>query len=312
MSVARLFRALMLLALLVPIACAHEDEPIQPHDLWSSWSFDWGIVIPLLVTALLYARGARKSRGYRRWEILCFWSGWATLALALVSPLHPLGEVLFSAHMVQHEIIMTVSAPLLVLSRPLVAFLWALPIEWRRRLGRIVRPDPVQWTWRVLTAALSAWLIHAAVLWVWHIPALFVLTLKGDLVHSLQHLSFLFAALLYWWSLMGWHQSKIGGSRSYGVSVLSLFTTAIHTVLLGALLTLAPWPMYGASASATAPWGLTPLEDQQLAGLIMWVPAGIVYIGAGLVLLYLWMRESDRVPVAGAGKKTLQAVGGKG
>ncbi len=306
MSVNRFSKALSLLALLAPIAYAHEDEPIAPHDLWTSWSFEWGIVIPLAVTAFLYARGARESRGYRRWELLCFWSGWTTLALSLVSPLHPLGEVLFSAHMVQHEIIMTVSAPLLVLGRSLVAFLWALPFEWRRKLGRLVRPHSVQWTGRVLTAALSAWLIHAAILWAWHIPGLFVLTLRSDLVHSLQHLSFLLAALLYWWSLTVAHRS-----RTYGGSVLSLFTTAIHTVLLGALITLAPMPLYGAIASQTAAWGLTPLEDQQLAGLIMWVPAGIVYVGAGLALLYLWMQESDRRPAGEARNKRLQAVGGE-
>jgi cytochrome c oxidase assembly factor CtaG len=111
------------------------------------------------------------------------------------------------------------------------------------------------------------------------VPDLFQQTLRSDLIHSLQHISFLGAALLYWWSLFYTH-----GCKGYGISLLSLFTTAIHTVLLGALLTIAPYPLYPAYSSHTALWGLTPLEDQQLAGLIMWVPAGIVYIGAALAL----------------------------
>jgi putative membrane protein len=288
MSVIGVIRAITLLAVLSTRAVAHQGELIQPHDLWTAWSFDWGIILPLVLTAGLYARGARHARGFRRWEVACFWLGWVSLALALVSPLHPLGEVLFSAHMVQHEVIMTVSAPLLVMGSPVVAFLWAFPISWRRSLGKATRSTPVQRTWSVLTGALLAWLIHGVVLWAWHIPALFDRTLGSDLIHSLQHLSFLGAALLYWWSLVRAHSG-----RTFGASVLSLFTTAIHTVLLGALLTLAPQPLYSGYATRTAAWGLTHLEDQQLAGLIMWIPAGIVYVGAGLALLYLWLKASD-------------------
>lgn len=280
--------SLPLLLLAAPVT-AHPGEVLEPHDLWSAWSFDPGIVIPLVLTAWLYGRGATAAHGFRPWEIACFWGGWVSLALSLVSPLHPLGEVLFSAHMAQHEIIMTVAAPLLIVGRPLIAFLWALPVGWRKSAGQASKNFAVRAGWSFLTLPLAAWLIHAVVLWTWHVPVLFQQTLRSDLVHSFQHLSFLGAALLYWWSLLHAH-----GRKGYGVSVLSLFTTAIHTVLLGALLTIAPYPLYPAYSSRTAAWGLTPLEDQQLAGLIMWVPAGIVYIGAGLALCAWWLRESER------------------
>src|SRR5262245_59469263 len=87
-------------------AFAHTGEPLEPHDLWSAWSFDPGIVLPLAVSAFLFACGARKTRGISTTRIACFWSGWIGLALSLISPLHPLGEVLFSAHMAQHEFLM--------------------------------------------------------------------------------------------------------------------------------------------------------------------------------------------------------------
>jgi putative membrane protein len=233
---------------------------------------------------------AAPGRGIYKWEAMSFGAGWLALLIALISPLHPLGGVLFSAHMTQHEVLMLVAAPLLVLGRPLIPFLWALPIRWRRRLGRLGRSEWVQAGWHTLTAPLLAWSIHAAVLWVWHAPGLFQATLESELVHTLQHLSFLLSALLFWWALIHGHQGRMG----YGAAVLYLFTTAVHTSILGALLTFSPTLWYPAYLGTTAAWGLTPLEDQQLGGLVMWVPAGLVYILAGLALFASWLHESER------------------
>ncbi|MBV8902412.1 MAG: cytochrome c oxidase assembly protein [Acidobacteriia bacterium] len=252
------------------------------------WEFDAGIVVPLAASALLYARGARRVRGTSRRQMASFWAGWITLTLALVSPLHALGEQLFSAHMVQHEILMLISAPLLVLSRPLVPMLWAFPFAWRRALGQSAKSPMIARTWDALTLPLAAWCIHAAALWVWHAPALFQATLASDSAHAAQHASFLGSALLFWWSLFYTH-----GRLGYGASVLYVFTTAMHTSILGVLLTFAPSLWYPAYAGRTAAWGLTPLEDQQLGGLVMWVPAGIVYLALGLYFFAQWLRESD-------------------
>jgi cytochrome c oxidase assembly factor CtaG len=105
---------------------------VEPGNLWRSWEFDPGVVIPLAASAVLYLLGSRKEALFHNRQRTFFWLGLGALVLALVSPLHRLGEVLFSAHMVQHEILMLVAAPLLVLSRPLVTFLWALS---RRTMG---------------------------------------------------------------------------------------------------------------------------------------------------------------------------------
>jgi putative membrane protein len=206
-----------------------------------------------------------------------------------VSPLHPWGNVLFSAHMTQHEVLMLVAAPLLVLGKPVVATLKGLPPGWARRALGWTRPGWVRGPWRVLTNPFVAWLVHAALLWVWHVPALFHAALESEFVHALQHLCFLASAVLFWWAVLQGPNRAMG----YGAAVLYLFTTAVHSGLLGALITLAAAVWYPDYRETTASWGLTPLEDQQLGGLIMWVPACAVYIVAGLALFAGWLRSSE-------------------
>lgn len=276
--------------LAVAPAFAHPGEPLEPHDLWRAWRPDAGTLIPVVLTAILFARGAGTSRGLTKLRAACFWGGWALLALALLSPLHPLGEVLFSAHMLQHEILMLLAAPLLVLSRPLVPLLWGLPLGWRRALGQWSKRPDVQRTWIAITRPFTAWWVHAAALWIWHAPRLFQATLSNDWIHAAQHFSFLGSALLFWWSLFYAH-----ARANYGAGTLYVFTTAVHTSILGVLLAFARSTWYPAYAATTPAWGLSPLEDQQIGGLIMWIPAGIVYLAAGLGLFDAWLRESDLV-----------------
>jgi putative membrane protein len=234
-------RMLALAVVISPVLLAHEGEALKPHDLWTAWSFDPGVVIPLVLVAVLYFRGASTKHGVSDRQEFCFWVGWFVLCIALLSPLHPLGEGLFSAHMAQHEVLMVAAAPLLVLSRPVVALLWGFPFAWRHGLGQLSKRTAFQGTWRFATHPLTAWWIHAAALWVWHIPYLFQATLSSDWVHSAQHMSFLGSALLFWWSLFHAH-----GKAHYGVGVLYLFTTAAHTSILGALLTFASTAWYPA------------------------------------------------------------------
>jgi putative membrane protein len=283
----RLRARMGILFLARPLA-AHSGEPLAPHDLWTAWIFEPGILIGLAVSAWLYFRGAR-GRGRRTWETACFAGGWLTLSVALVSPIHPMGGVLFSAHMIQHELLMLIAAPLLVLSRPLVPFLWGLPLSWRREAGRWSKSTWVQRPWHVATKPLVAWSVHALALWIWHAPPLFQATLESDFIHALQHASFLSSALLFWWAVIHGHEGRMG----YGVATFYVFTTAVHSSILGALLTFAPSVWYPAYTRTTAAWGLTPLEDQQIGGLIMWVPAGVVYLLAGLALFGAWLRQSE-------------------
>lgn len=267
---------------------------VTPHDLWSAWSFEPAVIMCLALSAWWYLRGVRSlwrsagpGHGIRRREAAAFAGGWITLFLALVSPLHRLGGVLFSAHMAQHELLMTAAAPLLVLGRPLVPFVWALPMSWRRTVGDWAAVAPVRGTWELLTLPLVAWTLHGVAIWLWHAPALFEATLRSDLVHTLQHMSFLGTGLLFWWTLLRGR----GGGIGRPAAVLYLFTTSVHTTVLGALLTFSSRAWYPLYAPATAAWGLTPLEDQQLAGLIMWIPANLSYLLAALAIASAWLKE---------------------
>jgi putative membrane protein len=278
-KVIRLFVASGVLFALPLLAHAHEGKPHKLSDLWYTWAFDPLILISLAATAAIYLIGVYRlwkgdhiGRAISRWQAAAFAAGWFSLFIALVSPLHPWGEVLFSAHMTQHEILMLISAPLLVLSRPLVATVWAMPPNWRKSTGGFFKIGAVENIWHLITYPLAAWAIHFLALWMWHVPVLFQATLQSNFIHTLQHVSFFGSALLFWWAIIG----SPRGAVSYGAGVLYLFTTSIHSGILGAFLTFTTRVWYPAYSSTTASWGLTSVEDQQLGGLIMWVPAGLV------------------------------------
>jgi cytochrome c oxidase assembly factor CtaG len=284
-------RAIAGLICLPLVVAAHAGEPLEPHDLFTlqAWVFDPFILIPLIMAAWLYSRGNRGGRGIESWESRCYWTGWTTLAIALASPLHTMGEVLFSAHMGQHELMMLVAAPLLVLGRPVVPFLWALPARWRRPVALPFLSPVVQKSWAFVSQPFHAWWLHGAALWIWHMPGLYEATVASDLVHTMQHLSFLLTALLFWWALLCGSAFR----RNYGLGAMYVFGTALHSSILGALLTFAPTVWYPVYSESTWAWGLTALEDQQLGGLIMWVPAGVLYTAAGLALVAAWLRDSE-------------------
>jgi cytochrome c oxidase assembly factor CtaG len=283
--------ALSLLALLLAIpAHAHGvEQPIGD----ASWTFDPWITVPLLTFGGMYAIGAftlswRRgwNGGARSWRDLACLAGWFSLAAALVSPLHWLGEHLFTFHMIEHEIIMAVSAPLIVLARPVGTLLWSLPRGVRWGMGRLMRHPTIRATWSWLSAGRNATVLHGIAIWAWHAPMLFDAAVADPLLHRLQHLSFFATAVLFWWSVFRRSET--------GTAAWHVFITMLHTSVLGALMALAPRVLYQQQTAAAASWGLTPLEDQQLAGIIMWVPAGTIYAGAALALIAIWIRRAGK------------------
>jgi putative membrane protein len=277
-----------------------EIRPRNWHDLPTTWSaepFSWAT---LVISAVLYTVGLRRmwsdreGRGAQRWQAASFAAGWIALFIALVSPVHPWGNVLFSVHMMQHEILMLIAAPLLVLGHPVVVSLKGLPRPWATRLAHVMNTSTLRNITHTLENPLVAWTVHGFALWIWHAPGLFEAAVRNEFVHFLQHASFFGTALLFWWALFNTRR----GPSAYGAGVLYLFTTAVHSSLLGALLTFAGSVWYQPYLHTTQSWGLTPLEDQQLGGLVMWIPAGLIYVAAGLVMVVSWLRESERLVVA--------------
>ncbi len=277
------------------VGAAHAlEEAAAPKPL--AWSFEPWVLVCLGLSAALYAVGlARLSkrvgpgRGVSRTAVAAFATGWLVVAAALVSPIDALGSELFSAHMVQHELLMIVAAPLLVLGRPLAVWVWAFPPGWRSALGGFFHRPGWRVPWLALTAPLSAWVLHALALWLWHIPGLFEAALANEYVHAVQHICFLGTALVFWWSVLG------GVARRHrGIALLSLFTTMVHTGALGALLTLSTVVWYSTYRASAPLWGLSALQDQQLGGIVMWVPAGFVYVACALFLAGRWLSEPQR------------------
>jgi cytochrome c oxidase assembly factor CtaG len=283
-------RCLALLALLVPApALAHARES---H---GGWTLDPWVTGPLLLTALLYATGfarlwRRSDQGrpsLRRGAAL-FTGGWATLAGAIVSPLHAAGEASFTFHMAEHELIMLPAALLLVVSRPGAAMLWGLPAAMRGGLGGIARRG--KGLWRFVTDPVVATALQLAAMWAWHAPGPFDRALDSQSWHIAQHISFLVAALLFWWAMMHGR----GGRYRWGTSAFCLFVTSLAGGALGALMALSRSPWYaGYAAMGMTPSGLTPAEDQQLAGLLMWIPGGAFHGAAALVFLWKWLNASE-------------------
>jgi len=245
---------------------------------------------------IVYAAGvvrvwarAGAGRGIQPREALAFGCGWLTLAAALLPPLDEWSERWLAAHMIQHELLMVVAAPLVAISAPALAALWAMPASVRRQLLEWTRRPSIARSWEMMTAPLSVFLLHLLALWIWHLPALYDAALENDGIHAIQHLCFFGTAALFWWGIGHGRYGRLG----YGAAVVYVFATTVHSGVLGALLTFSPRVWY-APYLAHHPAGLTPLEDQQLAGLLMWVPAGLIVAGGGLVLFAEWLRESDR------------------
>lgn len=281
--------ALALILLAAPPLAAEAHSPDAPGaaSLWQ-WNLAPWLLLLLAAAALGYAVGLRRlwrnagtGRGVTKPQAGAFAVGWAALAVALVSPLDPLGSRLFSAHMLQHELLMVVAAPLLVLGRPLATWTWAFSPPRRRAVGRLFQARGWSAIWTTLTDPLVAWALHALALWGWHIPAAFDAALENEALHIAQHFSFLGTALFFWWAVLG-HDPR--GRYGPGHSAAYLFTTMLHTGALGALLSLAPTPWYAPYIPQTAALGFDPVEDQQLGGLVMWVPAGLAYVIAALAV----------------------------
>jgi putative membrane protein len=309
------------LALVPGTALAH--NPPTPATVWSAWAWD-----PFVLTWLGLLIGAYTVGSMRLWRrsgagrkvrlraSLYFAAAILTLIVAIISPLDAFAHALFSAHMVQHLLLILVAAPLLVLARPLPTMLWAL--HGTRGLPAVIRPLV-----RGLTALLRsvwfaplAWVLHAAALWFWHMPRAYDAAVADPFVHALEHLAFFGTAVLFWWAVFG----PAGAGRiDRGVGVLYTFTMAVQGSILAALLTFAPTNWYSAHGAGVVIWRLAHptgeptaeglficgpvdpvalsqamLEDQQLAGLLMWIPSGIVYTLVALWLLAAWLKEAEQ------------------
>jgi mxaJ protein len=281
-------RTLIALALIgiAPLASAHSGNHRDAGE--------WFLIALLGVFGAWYGIGfarvyahSRSGRAALVRHALLFVSGWTVIALSLLTPLHALGGRSFTAHMIEHELLMLLAAPLLAWSKPIGVLLWALPARARHATGTIAQKRWYATAWSSISAPLAASLLQAAAMWAWHAPSLFNRALVSEGWHAAQHLSFVASATLFWWSM-----DLAARERRAGVAAFWLFFTSVHSGLLGALMTFAqsPWYPRYVELGLQGLGGMTPLEDQQLAGVIMWIPGGLVHAIVALIYLGKWLR----------------------
>ena len=283
------------LRLLLVIGLALAASPAAAHGAHSGelgWTLDPLLTVPLGLALVVYLVGwtrlAERASQSPRGSTL-FLSGWLVLTLSLVSPLHEAGERSFTMHMIEHELIMLVATALLAASGSGGVLAWGLPRPLRTALGGSWK-SPVSAAWKRLTEPVTATAVQAVVLWAWHAPPLFDRALDSFGWHIAQHSCFFVSSLLFWWAML----NPRGRSSGYGVSAACLFATSLIGGALGALMSLSSSPWYADyAAMGMTGIGLDPTNDQRLAGLIMWIPGGLVHGAAAVVLFYRWLKSAE-------------------
>jgi cytochrome c oxidase assembly factor CtaG len=272
---------------------------IGPNFWLTQWNWEPSILIgTALITGLyLYAIGPLRTRYFpaervNTGQTISFLLGVLMMFLALVSPLDELGDTyLFSAHMVQHLFLTVVGPPLLLLGTP----------EWF--VKPILRNKIALKIAKVLTYPVVAFVLYNVDFWLWHAPPLYNATLENQTVHILEHITFIVFGLLYWWPIFS--PSKDLPGLPIGGKILYLFLSGMPSVLLGAGLTFSP-PLYAPYIAAPRIWGISAATDQQLGGLIMWVPVSIFYIVIMSVLFIRWMLQQEAEQAARERKQNEQ------
>ncbi len=286
-------RACTAVALLVALpAVAHESNGVPT--LATAWSLSPWSLAPLALGLVLYAAGVvrlwRQSgpgRGVSRLEAGAFASGFAALCLAMLWPLDALGEWSLAAHMAQHMLLLALVPPLLLAGRPAAVMAHALPRAWSRRMHALGHGAAL----RAAGSLAAATVAHSAAMWAWHLPAATAAALANDAVHWAMHGSFLLAGLWFWAAV--WRRLRDPDAGA-GAGVVALVAVMVQMGLLGALLTFSPRVLYADYLLRAPALGLDPLADQQLAGLLMWVPSGLPYLVGGLWLLRRGLLRLER------------------
>lgn len=265
----------------------HAHGGVESGPLLLAWSADPAALVLIPLVALLYARGLRSLGDRRRfhasWRPLLFYLGLAVASGALVGPLDHLADELFFAHMTQHVLLVLVAVPLVLLGAPVIPLMRGVPRTVRRGLLiPLFKSRPVRGFLKLVSKPLVAWPLFVATFLGWHSTLAFEAAVGNEALHVLEHGMFAAGAYVFWWNIIDPLPFK--PNLSYLVRVPYIFVTVIPNFALGAFLTYSPSAWFGVYEASAARYGLTGLEDQQLGGVIMWIPGSFI-IGTALVLV---------------------------
>jgi cytochrome c oxidase assembly factor CtaG len=266
-----------------------------------SWTVPRATVATILLIVLIYARGfarlhAQMPARFSRARLLSFCAGIATLLIAIASPITALDDLLLQVHMIQHLMLMLVAPVLILAGLPAIPLLRGLPPALCKiLLGPLLRSRRVRALFRFLTAPIVAWFAFAAATWIWHAPFFFQLALRSETLHDLEHACFFATALMFWFPVIEpWPAAR----RSPRWSMIPYLLLAdAQNSLLAALFTFSNHLLYPLYAMAPRIGGINPLDDQVVAGAIMWVPGSMFFvIPAALILMRQLQPQRNLIP----------------
>jgi cytochrome c oxidase assembly factor CtaG len=282
-----------------------------------SWDWKIEVIVVLALAGTLFSRGwwqlrqrgaarnhRRAGRPRRRlavtWRLAAYWGGLLAIALALLSPIDALGQQLFFMHMIQHLLLIMIAPPLLLVANPMPFVLWGLPTGLRHKVGGLFsqalhRESRFRGWLRLLTQPGIIWMVWVISLIGWHDPTMYDAALRFEWVHNVEHLTFFIASTLLWWHLTG------AGPRihkQFGLlgRIALVMSVVPPNMLTGIVLAFAEQGYYSYYESVPRLWGFDVLTDQQLGGVIMWVPGSMMYILAALILIGRFLSQEDRKP----------------
>lgn len=276
-----------------PVALAHQTGDGPPT--WgTAWTLSPWVLLPWLALGVLYATGlaclwrrAGIGAGIDRLQATGFACGMLALALATIWPFDAMGEWSLAAHIGQHMLLLALVPPLLLAGRPAAAIAHVLPARLSARLHRATARLQALATGGLGMATAA----HIGVMLAWHLPVATTAALQNEAVHWVMHASFLLAGLWFWAALL--HRIR-EPETGVGAALVAIIAVMMAMGFLGALLTFSRRVLYAVYGWRAPELGLDPLVDQQLAGLVMWVPACLPYIVGGLMLARLWLRRAER------------------
>jgi cytochrome c oxidase assembly factor CtaG len=257
-------------------------------ELLRTWDVDHIVVWLLPIVAIVYARGFMRVRAvmpsrFPMWRLASFQSGLAIVFLAIASPLHGLGEILLTLHMAQHMLLTMAAPPLLWMGQPMIPILRGLPARAARGLlGPILNSPPCRRLGRAITHPAVCWSALALAIVVWHLPRCYELVLRSEAWHDVQHACFFTAALLFWWPIVQVWPARPVWPR--WALIPYLVSADLINTAQSAVLSFSSHLLYPSYAHTSALLGLSPMDDQALAGVIMWVPGSIAFLVPAIVL----------------------------
>jgi putative copper resistance protein D len=279
-----------------PVA-AHGYAP-PPDSIWSvllAWQLEAHIILPLLAAALIYRYAAGKVNSahphnpvprFRYWSWM---GGILVLFIALSSPIGTYDTTLFSVHMVQHLLLTMVAAPLLVMGAPITLLLrYSSPETRRRVILPVLHSRPV----KIIGHPVVTWTFFAAVMWGTHFSPIFDASLDNDVIHLFEHALYLGAALLFWWPVVGADPSP--WRLPHPARIAYVFLGMPQSAFLGLAILSATAPLYRHYETLVRTWGPTPLDDQTLAGGIMWAGGDLTFLVALLLAIWIWLKAEER------------------